>query len=129
MLANIRKRFFFHFVCKWNLHMVESLRDLCRKLCRGIGIPERLIMDGARAQNHPPEVTRVCREFLINVHNSEPENQQQNVAERGGGTVTTGLHRLHFQSKFDIKFWCYASIFSAIVLITCRRDVQWRCLL
>ena len=50
-------------------HMVESLRDIWRN----IGILERLIMDGDGTQNNP-EVTRVCREFLINVHNFEPEN-------------------------------------------------------
>lgn len=61
--------------------MVESLRDLCRN----IGIPENLIMDGDGAQNNP-EVLRVCREFLIPIHNSEPENQQQHIAERGSGT-------------------------------------------
>ena len=95
--------------------MIESLRDICHN----IGIPERLIMDGDGAQNNL-EVTWVCREFLVNVHNSEAENQQQNLAERGGSTVKTGLRRLHFQSNFDIRFWCYAVYFSAIVSITQR---------
>jgi hypothetical protein len=103
--------------------MVESLLDFCRE----IGIPEVLVMDGDGAQNNA-EVDRVVREYMIRVHNSEPANQQQNLAERGGATVKQGIRRLHFQTKFDITYWCYAVIhFCDCFNYTACRELGWHC--
>jgi hypothetical protein len=98
-----KSRTLFPFCLKRKLHMVDTLLEICRE----IGIPEALIMDGDGAQNNP-EVRRVANNYTIQLHNSEPENQQQNLAERAGATVKQGIRRLHFETKFDITFWCYA---------------------
>jgi hypothetical protein len=89
----------FPYCLRRKLHMVDSLLELCRD----IGIPKCLMMDGDGTQNNP-EVTRVVNDYIIRVHNSEPENQQQNWAERGGATVKQGLRRLHFETKFEIAY-------------------------
>jgi hypothetical protein len=86
--------------------MVDSLCDLCRE----VGIPEALVMDGNGAQNNPEVDSVVCK-FVICVHKSELENQQQNRAKCGGGILKQGLRRLHFETRFDIAYWCYAVIY------------------
>jgi hypothetical protein len=85
--------------------MVESLLELC---CE-VGIPEVLVMDGNGAQNNP-EVRRVTNDYAICIHNSEPENQQQNLAERAGAMVKLGIRQLHFETRFEITYWCYVMI-------------------
>jgi hypothetical protein len=83
--------------------------DLLCNLCRKVGIPEALVMDSDGAQNNP-EVDTVVREFVIWVHKSKPENQQQNRAKQGGGILKQGLSWLHFETRFDIAYWCYVVI-------------------
>jgi hypothetical protein len=113
----------FPYCLRRKLHMVYSLLELCRD----VGIPERLMMDGDGAQNNP-EVTRVVNDYIIKVHNSEPENQQQNWAERGGATVKQGIRRLHFETKFEIAYWCYAvQHFCDCFNHTACRELGWQC--
>jgi hypothetical protein len=57
--------------------VVDSICDLCRE----VGIPEALVMDGKGAQNNP-EVDSVVCIFVIRVHKSELENQHQNHANK-----------------------------------------------
>jgi hypothetical protein len=116
-------RTLFPYCLKKKLRMVDSLLDLCRE----VGIPEVLVMDGDGAQNND-SMDRVVRDFVIRVHNSEPENQQQNRAERGGGILKQGLRRLHFETRFDIAFWCYAVIYYCDCFNhTASRELGWRC--
>jgi hypothetical protein len=113
----------FPFCLKRKLHIVDSLLELCRE----IGIPEVLVMDGDGAQNNP-EVRRVAYDYAIRTHNSEPKNQQQNLAERAGATVKQGICRLHFETRFDITFWCYAVIyFCDCFNHTACCELEWRC--
>jgi hypothetical protein len=100
-----RSKTLFPYCLRKKIHVVNSLLELCRD----IGILEKLIMDGDGAQNNP-QVSRVVNDYLIKVHNSEPENQQQNWAERGGATVKLGLRRLHFETRFDLTYWNYAVV-------------------
>jgi hypothetical protein len=103
--------------------MVDALLELCRD----IGIPEKLIMDGDGAQNNP-QVLRIVNDYMIKVHNSEPENQQQNRAERGGATVKQGLRRLHFETRFDLAYWNYAVVhFCDCFNHTACRELGWQC--
>jgi hypothetical protein len=113
----------FPYCLKKKLQMVDWLLDLCRE----VGIPEVLIMDGDGAQNNV-NVDRVVRDFVIRVHNSEAENQQQNHAERGGGILKQGLRWLHFETRFDIAYWCYAVIYYCDCFNhTASWELDWRC--
>jgi hypothetical protein len=118
-----RSKTLFPYCLRRKAHMVDSLLEFCRE----IGIPEKLIMDGDGAQNNP-EVTRVVNEYLIATHNSEPENQQQNWAERGGATVKLGLRRLQFETRFDLAYWNYAVVhYCDCFNHTASRELGWRC--
>ena len=51
------------------------------------------------------------RTYVIQEHISEPFHQNQNLAERLGGDMKTGLWFLLLNSGVPVIYWCYALIF------------------
>ncbi len=75
--------------------------------CADIGIPDSIKSNGNPTLHSEP-VKQFLNQHVIRHKQSESENQQQNPAEHGGGTITCKLKRVHWHTNFDLQYWDYS---------------------
>ena len=90
---------------------------------RYYGAPNLLIHDEAKEMKSNKWLDFV-RKYAIPEHTSEPYHQNQNLAERRGGDIKTGLWFLLLKSEAPVTYWCYALTF----LVYCRQYISRRSL-
>jgi hypothetical protein len=74
--------------------------------CADVGIPDSIKSKGDPTLHSEP-VKQFLNQHVIRRKQSEPENQQQNPAECGGGTIKCKLKQIHWHTKFDLQYWDY----------------------
>ena len=99
-------------------YLMRKRSDVTPKLldlCREVGVPRVILSDNA------PEVkssrwNKACREMFVEAQRfSEAEHQNQDFAERRGGTIKTAVWYLLFVTGAPLSFWCYALEYVCIV--------------
>lgn len=107
------------YLMKAKSQAIDALGDFVRYY----GAPNLLVHDGAKEMKSNKWLDFV-RRYAIPEHPSEPYHQNQNLAERRGGDIKTGLWFLLLECKAPVIYWCYALTF----LVYCRQYIARRSL-
>ncbi len=98
-----------------------------RDLVREFGAPRAIVNDNAKIMTGDAWM-KVCRDFCIESHTSEPYHQNENLAERRGGMLKHAIIKLfHYGHDAPLEFWCYALEYLALVRgCLARRSLGWK---
>ena len=94
---------------------------------RDVGAPHALRSDNALEESSK-KVCQICRSMVIKQRYIEPDNQQQNPAERSIGDLKVGILRLLRQSGAPADLWCYAAEhYEKLMNVYARKALDWQC--
>ena len=75
-------------------------------LFRQTGVPNKLISDNAK-EFHSVKWTNILRKYCVDSAFIEPHHQNENVAERRGGTLKNATWYLLHITGAPTQYWCY----------------------